>query len=132
MQLLGVEGHGRQRGLFHDPHLDLTLLEEILEQVQGLLDGGLDLPRLLLDRRAADKIPHFGHHLLQMAHLFGDDGQLVAGLVIQPRGLEKLPGEAADDQQRILDFMGDMGHGVAHRGQAFGIGAPGLPWPGIR
>ena len=78
-------------------------------------------PGCLLDRRAADKIPHFGHHLLQVAHLFGNDGQLVPGLVIQLRELLKLAGKAADDQERIFDFMGDVGHGIAHRGQAFAL-----------
>ena len=37
---------------------------------------------------------------------------------------EELPGEAADDQQGVFDFVGDVGHGVAHRGQAFGLHQP--------
>ena len=102
----------------------MVLLEGILEQFQGLLDHRGDLPRALLGRRAADKIPHFGHHLLQVAHLFGDDGQFPAGLVVKPRGLEKLPGKPPDDEQRVFDFVGDVGHGIAHRGQAFGLEHP--------
>ncbi len=38
--------------------------------------------------------------------------------------LEELPGEAPDDQQGVLDFVGDVGHGVAHRGQALGLQQP--------
>ena len=36
----------------------------------------------------------------------------------------QLPGEPPDDEQGVFDFMGDMGHGIAHRGQAFGMEHP--------
>ena len=48
----------------------------------------------------------------------------MAGLVVQARDLEELPGEPPDDEQGVFDFMGDMGHGIAHRGQAFGMEHP--------
>ena len=67
------------------------------------------------------KIPHFGHHLLQVAHLFSDDGQFAPGRVVKPRGLEKLPGKPPDDQEGVFDFVGDVGHGIAHGRQTFGL-----------
>ena len=59
-----------------------------------------------------------------MAHLFGDDGQFTPGRVVKPRGLEKLPGKPPDDQEGVFDFVGDMGHGIAHGRQAFGLEHP--------
>ena len=72
----------------------------------------------------AHELPHLRHQLFQVIHLFDDDGQLLAGLIVEVGKLEELPGEAAHDQQRVFDFMGDVGHGIAHGGQALGLEHP--------
>ena len=98
--------------------------EGVLEQFQGIRDGRLQPAPAFHRRGEAHKIPHLRHHGFQAAHFLGNDVQFLPGLVVQAGSLKELPGEATDDQQGVFDLMGDMGHGIAHRGQAFGLEQP--------